>query len=681
MPLQSWKAIQLLNSIIEPILTMQTFNQRSSSHRIDRFTLFLAVCAVIGATLVLARQATFGVGLHQDSTVYISAARHLLAGNGLVEFSNQEPYLQHAPLYPLLLAASSIFIFDPRDAAGPLNAIIFGLIIFISGRWLIQHIQSRLLAIWGCIAITISIPLATTAYSALSEPLFILFVMLSLIQTDHFLRNAKTSSLIWSAVFAALACLTRYPGVALIIAVIPLLILPWNGLKTQKTKQTGLYVAIAALPLLLWLLRNFLISGQPAGDRKLYERSQLTEILDSMLSDVATYVLVGVPLENVPLIAAVAAGVALLLMSAYFIRSLLRSYISKTYTFNSLQLFTAFAFIFLLFFIIAALISYVEPLYGRMLVPVYIPMVFVALLALDKFLIYDKERNLLGTLSSLPIIGKTVRGNIADTSTLFIVVIVALLLWTGFSIPANADSIRETNIRPGGGRDITRILGSEVIRYLPENQISGSILTNVYEGPLSLYPFTRWHRLFPDMNQWQRHEMQMFIEDAPGDVYVVWMDNTEEPNPFRNPQQTVLPDVELIADLSDGTVLKVPKLSWDEGAYRVIVSREPAVRSNYDLHLDDGHLHYVKEQCNDEDIESPFFLHIIPTDLALLPGNRQALGFDNLDFGFYAHGNRSGVRCMASVPLPDYSISSIKTGQWIRDDDRQIWSEELILGN
>ena len=660
---------------------MQTFIQRSSPFRIDRFTLLLVVCAVTGATLVLARQATFGVGLHQDSTVYISAARHLLAGNGLVEFSNQEPYLQHAPLYPLLLAASSIYIFDPRDAAGPLNAIIFGLIIFISGRWLIQHIQSRLLAVWGCIAITMSIPLATTAYSALSEPLFILFVMLSLIQTDHFLRNGKTSSLIWSAVFAALACLTRYPGVALIIAVIPLLILPWNGIKTQKTKKAGLYATIAALPLLLWLLRNFLISGQPAGDRKLYERSQLTEILDSMLSDVATYVLVGVPLENVPLIATVTAGVVLLVVSAYFIRSLLRSYISKTYTFNPIQLFTAFTFVFLLFFIIAALISYVEPLYGRMLVPAYIPLLFVALIALDKLLIYDKDKNLLGTLNTLPAIGKIVRGNIAGTSTLFGVVIIALLLWTGFSIPANTDSIRETNIRPGGGRDITRILGSEVIRYLPENQISGSILTNVYEGPLSLYPFTRWHRLFPDMNQWQRHEMRMFIENAPGDTYVVWMDNTEETNPFRNPQQTVLPAAEIIADLSDGTVLKVPKLSWDESAYRAVVSQEPAIRSHYDLYLDDGYLRYVKESCGDEDIEYPFFLHIIPEDLALLPGNRQDLGFDNLDFGFYAHGNRSGVRCVASVPLPDYSISSIKTGQWIRDDDRQIWSEELILGN
>ena len=173
----------------------------------------------------------------------------------------------------------------------------------------------------------------------------------------------------------------------------------------------------------------------------------------------------------------------------------------------------------------------------------------------------------------------------------------------------------------------------------------------------------------------------MFIEDALGDVYVVWMDNTEEPNPFRNPQQTVLPEAELVADLSDGTVLKVSKLSWDEEAYRAVVSQEPTVRSNYDLHLDDGYLHYVKEPCNDEDIESPFFLHITPADLASLPDDRQDLGFDNLDFGFYAHGNRSGVRCMASVPLPDYSISSINTGQWIRDDDRQIWSEELILGD
>ena len=196
-----------------------------------------------------------------------------------------------------------------------------------------------------------------------------------------------------------------------------------------------------------------------------------------------------------------------------------------------------------------------------------------------------------------------------------------------------------------------------------------------------MYPVTSWHRLFPDMNQWQRHEMRMFIENALDDVYVVWMDNTEEPNPFRNHQQTVLPEAEIIADLSDGTVLKVPKLSWDESAYHAIVSQEPTIRSHYDLYLDDGYLRYVKEPCGDEDIEYPFFLHIIPADLALLPVNRQDLGFHNLDFGFYAHGNRSDVRCIASVPLPDYSISSIKTGQWIRDDDRQIWSEELILGN
>ena len=60
---------------------------------------------VLGALLILLREANFGVGLTWDSGSYLSVARNLVAGNGLLEW-NGTRYQGAAPLFPLLLAAA-----------------------------------------------------------------------------------------------------------------------------------------------------------------------------------------------------------------------------------------------------------------------------------------------------------------------------------------------------------------------------------------------------------------------------------------------------------------------------------------------------------------------------------------------------------------------------------------------
>ena len=52
--------------------------------RPDRFTLLLAAAAVLGASLVLLRLASYGSSVGADAANYITAARSLLAGDGLV---------------------------------------------------------------------------------------------------------------------------------------------------------------------------------------------------------------------------------------------------------------------------------------------------------------------------------------------------------------------------------------------------------------------------------------------------------------------------------------------------------------------------------------------------------------------------------------------------------------------
>ena len=95
-------------------------------------------------------------------------------------------------------------------------------------------------------------------------------------------------------------------------------------------------------------------------------------------------------------------------------------------------------------------------------------------------------------------------------------------------------------------------------------------------------------------------------------------------------------------------------------------SGEPDARAVYDLSIADRELTYLKEPCVYPDVEHQFFLHIFPERVSDLPAWRRRHGYDNLDFPFWSYGIRFDGRCAAQVPLPDYPIAGIRTGQFLR---------------
>ena len=70
--------------------------------------------------------------------------------------------------------------------------------------------RSGFLAAWAGLACALSVPLATHAVAAMTEPLFVLFAVLSLYALDRWLDGRRTSLLLTAAACAALACATRY---------------------------------------------------------------------------------------------------------------------------------------------------------------------------------------------------------------------------------------------------------------------------------------------------------------------------------------------------------------------------------------------------------------------------------------------------------------------------------------
>ena len=95
--------------------------------------------------------------------------------------------------------------------------------------------------------------------------------------------------------------------------------------------------------------------------------------------------------------------------------------------------------------------------------------------------------------------------------------------------------------------------------------------------------------------------------------------------------------------------------AWPAGAedFAVFLDREDGRRR----------LLYSKTECSQSEYETPVFLHIYPVNAADLPAHDRDKGFANRDFLLPDYGGRIKGECIAAVPLPDYPIAALRTGQ------------------
>ena len=115
--------------------------------------------------------------------------------------------------------------------------------------------------------------------------------------------------------------------------------------------------------------------------------------------------------------------------------------------------------------------------------------------------------------------------------------------------------------------------------------------------------------------------------------------------------------------------------------YESVTSSNPIMRSDWDVHLYDEGLTYVKEPCTADDVDNSFFLHVFREDKSGTIAGRQSIVLENLDFHFGIRGVSFEGLCMVSADLPDYDVASIRTGQFIRsaNSSAKVWSAHYSL--
>ena len=501
-------------------------------------TLLLAAVAALGAGIVLLHGATYGAGLHWDSVNYIGVARSLLAGEGWVQFDGN-PYARWAPLYPALLAAPGLIGFDPHAAASPLNAVLFGLTVFAAGHWLRQRIASRLLALWGCLAVALELFLVKGVASwAFSEPAFILLVTLALFAMDQYLRDGKRAALVWAALFMALACLTRYAGFPLVIPLLLILLLQPGMRLLEKVKHSAVFALILIISNGLWLWYNMQRTGMLFGNKK-SRHLTLPEFLDMFFPD---------PSQKYKAALAVAMLLALVIVIGFVFARTSRQPASWR-RWSSFYLCCGFILAYFGNMIFSSMRLMVELTDPRYWTPIYTPLLFALVFLLDRFLIWMRTRK--ESAVRLPMIAGTVRLETAVLGILF-------FIWLGSAVELNRQAVIRANEHPNNEKQFASSywVDNDVIHFMREAQVEVPILSNdaagvyIHTDPVSVLamPYELEHL---------KRKVESIMPDG---SYLVWFDPVWAPNRllgYGTPELETMSGLELVARLDGGLIFRI----------------------------------------------------------------------------------------------------------------------------
>ena len=112
------------------------------------------------------------------------------------------------------------------------------------------------------------------------------------------------------------------------------------------------------------------------------------------------------------------------------------------------------------------------------------------------------------------------------------------------------------------------------------------------------------------------------------------------------------------------------------------LSGDPAIRSDFDVYMEDGALIYVKSPCAEGDTRGRFALSVYPADSSDLPKRARDAGLEHepLNFDFAEYGAVFDGKCAIIRRLPSYPIGSIETGQWIPGEG-ELWRGRVSVGD
>lgn len=228
------------------------------------------IAAVLGFIAIHIYTKYSGIGISPDSIMYESTARDIYAHGSLITF-NGGPLVFFPVFYPFFLSIC-MFIsggISTIAAAPVINGILFGTVIFFSGYVISKFDAKSIVYKWLILIALILSPALLEIYTYLwSETLFIVEVVLFPVLYRQYILKHTTQSLLWVCLLTAIACITRYIGVTLIMAGGMMLLLDRELPFRKKIYHILLFGFSSISFLVANLIKNRLSSGLSTGTRE-----------------------------------------------------------------------------------------------------------------------------------------------------------------------------------------------------------------------------------------------------------------------------------------------------------------------------------------------------------------------------------------------------------------------------
>jgi hypothetical protein len=242
-----------------------------------RFAMAMFVMVMsIGVGLLLCRQ---GPGLESDSLNYF-----LYPTSGNI---NDLP-VHHGVLYPLVLRLITMAGFGIQTAVVVLNVVCYGAISLIIFGFVSSPFHAVRLGVSFLVSLVIifSIPLLFVHASAMSEPLFLVFISAGFVSLCGALRGPtiRFGWLTLATVFLAFSCLTRYAGVSFLGAACASLLVFAPVHLIGRVAISGLTGLFGIIPLVAVLAWNWLKSGTATNRQLVWHTVPLTSLQEGAIT-------------------------------------------------------------------------------------------------------------------------------------------------------------------------------------------------------------------------------------------------------------------------------------------------------------------------------------------------------------------------------------------------------------
>lgn len=506
---------------------------------------YLIPLALIGPVLLLISSMKHGIGITSDSITYIGCAENLISGDGFIHvvplatpnhYVEPNYYHEWGPLLPLLLAGFMIMGISPELTSLILNTLFFSLIPVLTLLLLHSLNINRRWRVAGVILSTLSLPLLLDSSTLMSEISFNFFAILSLGSLYFYLKDQHKRFFFSSIIFTSIACLSRFIGITIIITAVILLLFLNRGNLKKKAGEILLFGTLSPLPTVIFLIRNYSLTGTLVGDRFGSERGFLENSMISYNKISHWYI----P-SQLPAMIWVPLSIFFTLIAISLIIYALVKVIGKDEGDREILItMISFSVIYLLYLIISATNIGFTKLTYRFLSPVYIPLVISI------------------------IVSANYAGLDVNKIKRVILNIIIIFLIIGSAISVLFASI--DNLENGTGvYSNDQWKSSETLDFLKENPIEDGVYSNF---PHQLYYFSgiKQARYTPLRNvQGSSKEIDgysLLNESLTDSNFIVWLEIEEQDN------RDWLYDLEEIDDVyqliifrefSDGKIYKIEK--------------------------------------------------------------------------------------------------------------------------